>query len=136
MQKTCETCYYNNAGNGRCATMHEKMGNCWADEAEAMRREMAIQKNSAIYLPVNAMPKELKEKRKETQKHNLKLRGGKTSKEVLDKHFNRLYLQHLTDTEISKKLHVNIAAVSRYRRNKDLPKRTKNGRPAATETVR
>nr|DAM07043.1 MAG TPA: helix-turn-helix domain protein [Caudoviricetes sp.] len=136
MQKTCETCYYDEGI--KCEILKNKIEhNCfaWADEAEAMRRESAIQKNTEIYPEANVMPKEIKKKRKETQKQNLKLRGGKTNKEILDKHFGGLYSQQLTDTEISEKLHVHITAVNRYRRIKGLPKCTKNGRPAATEAT-
>ncbi|HAQ41554.1 MAG TPA: hypothetical protein DCM73_12480 [Clostridiales bacterium] len=136
MQKNCETCYYDEGV--KCEILKNKIEhNCfaWADEPEAMRRETAIQKNVENFPEANVMPEEIKKKRKETQKQNLKLRGGKTNKEVLDKHFNQLYSQHLTDTEISKKLHVDICTVNRYRRNKNLPKRTKNGRPAPTETA-
>lgn len=132
-QKTCATCFYDKGG--ACEVLRAKVPeNCfaWADEVEAKRREKAIKEYNEPMLPT-AMTDEQKERKRKNQELNLRLRGGKTSKEVLDKHFMELYKQGMTTTEISEKLHVDRNRIYDYMKN--LPTLNEKNRPAPTGTA-
>lgn len=119
-QKTCATCFYDKGKD--CEVLRAKvLENCfaWADEAEAKRREKAIKDyNEPILL--TSMSAEQKENKRKNQEKNLMLRGGKSSFEVLDEHFLKLYEQGLSLTEIAKKLNVDRNRVYDYRLKKNI----------------
>ncbi|KAF5051103.1 hypothetical protein DSECCO2_422660 [anaerobic digester metagenome] len=133
MEKTCITCFYN-LGK-KCKILHEKTHkNCssWADEAEAKRREEAIKKYSDQCGNVPATRKlaiEQINQRTKVRLENIKKRGGKTVKEVLDERFMELYQQDMTDGEIGDLLGMDYARVYDYRRDKGLVASNKKNRP-------
>ncbi len=131
--KSCKTCYYGRGG--KCETMHEPISGCWADEAEAKRREVAVKAYSDTYASITPYSEERKKKRNETMKKNLELRGGKTAFEVLDEKFGPLYQQNVTDSEIGSRLHIDTSRVSAYRKSKGLPGWREKDRPAPTGTA-
>lgn len=124
--KNCDNCYYNGKN---CKILREKIPkNCfaWADEAEAKRREKAIRDYNEPILPT-AMSDDKKEAKRRNQERNLLLRGGKSSFEVLDEHYQELYEQNLSVTEIAEILHVD--------RNRVYDYKIKKNRSAPTETA-
>ena len=110
MHKTCTNCYY---GKGsRCSIMKEKQINCfaWADEKEMRIREEAIRQYSSFADPsMSNVP----------------------VKDVLDKHFLRLYQSGYNDIEIAETLKVSAASVGAYRNKLGLKVQNKK-KPAAT----
>lgn len=130
-QKTCATCFYDKGG--ACEVLRAKVPeNCfaWADEAEAKRREKAIKEYNEPMLPT-AMTDEQKERKRKKQEKNLRLRGGKSSFEVLDEHFLELYNQGLSVTEIAKELNVDRNRIYEYRKSRELPSWNKKNRSMA-----
>lgn len=113
-QKTCATCFYD---TGKCEVLREKIPkNCfaWADEVEAKRREKAIKEYSEPIM-ITTMSDDKKEAKRRKQEKNLMLRGGKSSFEVLDEHYQELCEQDLSVTEIAKILHVDRNRIYDYR---------------------
>lgn len=139
MQKNCKTCFYDKGS--KCEILHEKIPvNCyaWADEVEAKRREKAI-KN---YIDPEghssgrrSIPMDMINQRTRIRAENLKKRGGKSIKEVLDEHFLELYEQGMTDIEIGDKLGADHSRVYDYRRLKGYTAQNKKDRPAPTGTA-
>jgi hypothetical protein len=135
MERTCATCFYETGK--KCKILYEKIKeNCfaWADEAEAKRREKSIKEYNEPILPT-AMTDEQKERKRKNTELNLKMRGGKSSFEMLDEHFEELYQQGMTDIEIGKRLYVDRNRVYDYRKSKNLPAWNKESRSLLTETA-
>ena len=100
--------------------MHGPIPGCWADEAEAKRREKDI--STYAFAEVKGVLSEEQVKRRTASRtENLKKRNGKSVREVLDEHFNWYYLQGKSDDEIAVEVHVDPSKVTDYRRDKGLP---------------
>lgn len=139
MEHTCPTCFYSK-GKGCEILKSQVKGNCssWADEAEAKRREDAIKKYSDPCGNVPATRKLASEQinqRTKVRLENIKKRGGKTVKEVLDERFMELYQQDMTDREIGDLLGMDYARVYDYRHDKGLVANNKKNRSTAIEAA-
>lgn len=137
MDHTCPTCFY---GKGKgCEILKSQVkGKCssWADEAEAKRREEAIKKYSDSNVPaIRKLASEQINQRTKVRLENIKKRGGKTVKEVLDERFMELYQQDMTDGEIGDLLGMDYARVYDYRRGKGLVASNKKNRSTAIEAA-
>lgn len=118
MEHTCNTCYYSRGK--KCSIMHSPISGCWADEAEAKKREQAI--SAYAFAEVKGvLSDEQVKKRTAARTENLRKRNGKSVKETLDEHFNWHYLQGKSDDEIAAEVHVDPSKVTDYRRDKGLP---------------
>jgi len=123
--KDCSNCAY--ATETGCEVFKDRQANCgaWADETEKQRREQAIEdyfKNASL---------DNSEKYVTTMDKNAEKRNGLTVKQALRKDFMRLYGEGLNDCEISNEIHVCIASVRLYRREKGLEKQGQCGRKKA-----
>lgn len=132
--KNCTTCAFDRGK--KCLILKEKITeNCfaWADEREAMKRELAIQIYcESLNMPaLNEYTKEQIEKRRIANEHNKAMRDGKSVKQMLDERFMELYEKDLTDAEIARMLYMDKSRVSDYRSKLSLPFNKKD-RPAAT----
>ncbi len=139
MEHTCPTCVFENGR--KCRILKDKISyNCfaWADEAEAKRREEAIKKYSDPNgnVPANRkLTSDQINQRTKVRLENIKKRGGKTVKEVLDERFMELYQQDMTDGEIGDLLGMDYARVYDYRRGKGLVASNKKNRSTAIEAA-
>ena len=113
MEHTCNTCYYNTGRHKTgCERFYELQENCssWADEEEAKKREEEIKEYRSIALPMNC----------------------ESVKDILDKHFMRLYQNNYNDIEIASALKVSASSVGEHRRSLDLKAQNKRKKPAGT----
>jgi hypothetical protein len=139
MDHTCTTCFYSK-GKGCEILKSQVKGKCssWADEAEAKRREDAINKYSDPYGNVAATKKLTSDQinqRTKVRLENIKKRGGKTVKDVLDERFMDLYQQGMSDGEIGDLLGMDYARVYDYRHDKGYIANNKRNRSTAIEAA-
>lgn len=135
MERNCATYFYDTGK--KCEILREKIpANCfaWADEMEARKREKAIKEYNDPIVPA-AMTDEQREKKRKATERNLKMRGGKSSFEVLDEHFLELHNQELSVTKIAEMLHVDRNRIYDYMKKNEIPIWNKKNRPTAMEAA-